>query len=61
MIGVLCEHVKFDMILFTFNVIFQIKIFFKKNIDSKIHFAPQKEPTLSSSWTKGGKGLVRVS
>ena len=48
-IEALCEHVIFGMILFTFSVIFlQIKSFSVKNIESKLHFTPQKEPVLSS-------------
>ena len=44
-IELLCEHVIFGMISFTFSVIFlQIMIFSLKIFYSKLHFMPQKEP-----------------
>ena len=43
---VLCEHVIFGMILFTYRGIFvQIWIFFDKNGNSNLHLTPQVEST----------------
>ena len=55
-IEVLCEHVIFGMISFTFSVIFlQSMIFSLKIFHSKKNFTPQKESFMYSYYTKDDK------
>ena len=61
-IKILCGHVIFGMISFTFSVIFfQTMIFSLNYFNSKLHFTPQKELICIPNTQKVIKRLVLVS